>query len=319
LSGWNLIDSAITSNAVTAPDGYNGADKMYATGGSTRHINYGTLTASGTLTFSVFAKAGEKNWLYLRLDNDTPEVNTWFNLSTGTIGTSQGGSPTITSYGNGWYRCSVSYTTSGSETIYNVIGVANANGNQAWTPSGTDGLYIWGAQLEAGSYATSYIPTLGSSVTRLADAASKTSATALIGQTEGTLFAEIQVIAGTINIGIWLRQSGSLYDNFMLFHINISSLSRAEIVNGGVQQVNITGGVVSPGFHKMAFAYKANDVAFYIDGVQIAVGTSATIPTCDEIYIDQYIDGSSRNATKKQAAIYPVRLSNSELASLTSL
>jgi len=169
-SGWNLISAGITSNAATAPDGYNGADKMYATGGNSRHINYGSTSGSGTYTFSVFAKAGEKNWLTLRLDDDSPEVNTWFNLSTGTIGTSQGGNPTITPYGNGWYRCSVTYTAASTKTIYNVIGVANANGAQEWTPSGTDGLYIWGAQLEAGAYATSYIgPTLGTAVTRVAE------------------------------------------------------------------------------------------------------------------------------------------------------
>jgi hypothetical protein len=319
---WTKSGATILANAAVSPDGFQNADKLVEDAGVVQPSFFRLSIAGANVvhTNSIYAKAGERIWLVMNIGDGVNSARAWFNLSAGVIGTVNAGlTAQIQDAGNGWYRCIITRSVVAFASTVIEYQIATSDGVEGYTGNGTSGLFIYGVQFEAGSYVSSYIPTLGSSVTRLADAASKTSAAALIGQTEGTLFAEIQVIAGTINIGIWLRQSGSLYDNFMLFHINISSLSRAEIVNGGVQQVNITGGVVSPGFHKMAFAYKANDVAFYIDGVQIAVGTSATIPTCDEIYIDQYIDGSSRNATKKQAAIYPVRLSNSELASLTSL
>jgi hypothetical protein len=318
-SGWNLISAGITSNAATAPDGYNGADKMYATGGNSRHINYGSTSGSGTYTFSVFAKAGEKNWLTLRLDDDSPEVNTWFNLSTGTIGTSQGGNPTITPYGNGWYRCSVTYTAASTKTIYNVIGVANANGVQEWTPSGTDGLYIWGAQVEAGAYATSYIPTLGTAVTRVADAASRTSATALIGQTEGTLFVDFvwggipNTLSDSALFSIGLQQYGTS-------SIAISSYNAAlyaRVTNGVSVDAGITFGAMTNGTrYKAALAYANNDVVFYVNGVSYGADTSVSIPTLS----DTYLQNSFNNAKGiNQALLFKTRLSNSDLATLTQL
>jgi hypothetical protein len=173
-AAWTKLDTAATANAAISPDGYTNADKIVPNTTSTRHILFQTFTASTVHTFSVFAKAAGQNFLTMRLDNDTPEVNVYFNLSTGTIGSTAGGSPTMTSYGNGWYRCTVTYTPSGTETIYPVLGSANQNGVQAYAGNNTDGILVYGAQLEAGAYATSYIPTLGTSVTRVAESITRT-------------------------------------------------------------------------------------------------------------------------------------------------
>lgn len=319
-SGWNLVDAAIASNAITAPDGYNGADKMYATGGNSRHINYGVRNSSGTFVFSVFAKAGEKNWLYLRLDDDTPEVNTWFNLSTGTIGTSQGGNPTITPYGNGWYRCSVTYTAASTETIYNVIGVANANGEQAWTPSGTDGLYIWGAQVEAGAYATSYIPTLGTSVTRVADLAQKTSASALIGQTEGTIFWEFEFTTSvaTANEALLNIDNGS-FGNTVYITKSASGGIVAEMYSGGVLQASLSLSSQPAGTYKAAIGYANNNTAFFVNGVQVGTtDTSCSVPAMNRIQLGNGVLGPSTDKTA-QVLLFPTRLTNAQLAQLTTL
>jgi hypothetical protein len=314
---YTKIELGVISNATTAPDGYNGADKIFATGGNTRHLLFGVLSVNGTYTFSVFAKAGEKNWLILRLDDDTPEVNTWFNLSTGTIGTSQGGNPTITPYGNGWYRCSVTYTTSGLQTIYNVMYVANADGVQQWTPSGTDGLYIWGAQVEAALYATSYIPTLGTSVTRVADVASKTGISSLIGQTEGTLFFEgvaepdtevCNLNRSTINsVFIYTRSTGGV----------------AAFVYADSVGINLISAVPSSNRFKAALAYKSNSIAFYVNGNLIAEDTTATFTpnlTMDrfDIGLGGYVS-TKRTSTTNQALIFKTRLDNATLQSLTTL
>jgi hypothetical protein len=317
---YTKIDIGVISNATTAPDGYNGADKIFATGGNTRHLLYGAPAVNGTYTFSVFAKAGEKNWLILRLDDDTPEVNTWFNLSTGTIGTSQGGNPTITPYGNGWYRCSVTYTTSGTETIYNVMYVANADNVQAWTPSGTDGLYIWGAQVEAGAYATSYIPTLGTSVTRVADLAQKTSAAALIGQTEGTIYWEIQLETpvATAHEDILNIDNGGFGNTIYLVKTTSGAVG-AEIYNAGGLQASFFLAGLPAGTYKCALGYANNNTAFFLNGTQVSTtDTSCTIPATSRIQLGNGGLGPSTGLTK-QLLLFPTRLTNAQLAELTSL
>jgi hypothetical protein len=306
-ASWLGIDNiTISSNTTDTfdPSGYNGSDKITLLGGAPMRVYEFTGSSAGTGTISLFVKAGTTPTIALFTSSSSLLVN--FNLSTQVV-TPTTGTGTITSYGNGWYRITATATL-GSNEVLQILFVGSAGQT----------MYIWGAQVEAGAYATSYIPTLGTSVTRVADAAFKTSASALIGQTEGTLFAEVEVINTMDNIGIWMRQSGSLYDNIILMFINGTRNSRLQILNGGVTQADITGPVVSAGFHKIAAAYKANDFVLYVDGVQVGLDAAGSVPTCNEIYIDNYIDANARNATKKQALVFKTRLSNSDLAALTA-
>jgi hypothetical protein len=319
-SNWTKLDTAATANAATSPDGYTNADKIVPNTTSTRHILFQSFTASAVHTFSVFAKAAGQNFLTMRLDDDTPEINVYFNLSTGTIGSTAGGSPTMTSYGNGWYRCTVTYTPSGTETIYAVLGSANQNGVQAYAGNNTDGILLYGAQLEAGAYATSYIPTLGTSVTRVADAASKTSATALIGQTEGTLFVDFEINSPDSGASKWiffLKGSGGAY---MGFYTNGADKFIVEVNNAGEQFFNNSVSVVLGKRFKMALAYKQNDFAFYVDGVQIAIDNSGTVPTCSSLeYLYNTTASNIGSLEHNQTLVFKTRLSNESLASLTTL
>jgi hypothetical protein len=177
-AAWLNAGGTITANTAVSPSGYQDADTL--TG-----VRYQSTFASNTYTLSVFAKKVDgDNTLALRFDVPTTKVAV-FNLNNGTIvGADAGYTPTITNYGNGWYRCTL--TTPASTTITNAVFVSAS--------SGASSTYVWGAMLEQGSYSSSYIgPTLGASVTRLADAASKTGISSLIGQTEGTLFVEAKV------------------------------------------------------------------------------------------------------------------------------
>jgi hypothetical protein len=314
---WPKQNTIVTANATTSPDGTQNADKLIANTTNARHLIFQSITTSNTHTFTTYAKAGENSFLIMRLDTDSPEIKTWFNLSNGTIGTSQGGSPTITSVGNGWYRCSVQYTPSTSSNIYAVLYTAKTDGVEGFAGNDSDGTYIWGAQLEASSYPTSYIPTTSASATRVADACFKTGISSLIGQTEGTLFFQIERKSGDYAEPMWL--SDGSYSNYIYFVVDNTQV-RFIGVNSSGGQWNINTTALSQGVHKIAGAYKANDIIFYIDGVQIGTDTNAQIPTCSFLGLGYENTVAYNNGDPySQVAIFPTRLTNAELASLTTI
>jgi hypothetical protein len=139
---------AISANAGAAPDGSNTADKLYASSSGSNRFLYQTLTlASGLYRWSLRAKAVEKSIVYIDLTGaGTTQV--FFNLASGAVGSvASGYTAAITSLGNGWYECSVTNNSSATYNFGGVYGVADANGSTAVTANGTDGIYIWGADL----------------------------------------------------------------------------------------------------------------------------------------------------------------------------
>jgi hypothetical protein len=182
---------------------------------------------------------------------------------------------------------------------------------------------IYGAQIEAGSYATSYIPTYGTSVTRNADAASKTGISSLIGQTEGTLFAEFEINADNTNgFNRVLAVGDGTSNNRIFIFAQDTKVFRFYVANGGAAQVDIVSTTsILGGRHKVAFAYKANDFIAYVDGVQVGIDTSGTIPSCSNVYIGTHEAGSTQplEGGINQALLFKTRLSNEELAALTTI
>lgn len=168
-AAWAKARSTVTANvgSVTAPDGSNYADKLVEDTANNLHVAYQscTVTSGQIYTFSIYLKAGERTKLFLNLSVAFPGASdVAFDL---VAGNASGITNTINPVGNGWYRCSITATA-------NATGAANVNlycytTAVSYTGDGTSGLYIWGAQLETGSVATSYIPTTTAQVTRAAD------------------------------------------------------------------------------------------------------------------------------------------------------
>jgi hypothetical protein len=226
--------------------------------------------------------------------------------------------------GNGWYRCIVSVAFSGNVNM-GIIALNDAyTSGQPYFPyefagNGTSGVLIYGPQLEtSASYATSLISTAGvSSATRNADVISKTGISSLIGQTEGTLYVDFNrqlTIAGGLQIGN--SDGPNDYLNSIIVQWNDNGVY-ANVFVGGVNQFPITSSAVI-GRHKLALAYKANDFALYIDGVQIAIDNSGSIPSLSALFFNHQNIGSTGSNTNT-TAIYKTRLTNAELASLTSI
>lgn len=171
-AAWGKENCIISANLITAPDGTVTADKIQ----ETTTTNYFAVAQnpsgqfSTTYTYSCYAKAAERNFLFFNFS--VVGANGTFNLTTGVTQVKSGSLVlSATSVGNGWWRCTATFTTpsSGSNVLYLVVGAAINSTTDIYAGTAGYGIYIWGAQLEAGSFPTSYIPTTTASATRAAD------------------------------------------------------------------------------------------------------------------------------------------------------
>jgi hypothetical protein len=212
-AAWSKSNASITANSIAAPTGSVTAGKLipaasYSAAGNLAQQYFGSNFSTGNVvTFSCFAKAAELNLFSLRTYNEAAGGSraALFNLSTGTIvdTKSQGGTKTatysISPAGNGWYRLTLTRELEAAP-YYAIVQAASssapdysffANGSLVGTGNGTSGVHVWGAQLEAGAFPTSYIPTTTATVTRSADVASITGTNFLsfYNTTNGSVFA----------------------------------------------------------------------------------------------------------------------------------
>jgi len=316
-AAWTKYNSStITANTVISPDGTQDADTLTVSTPVYSGLYQPISGAAGNYVVSIFAKKGTKNWFYMF--DHSAAGQAWFNLDTGTLGSvSTGYTATITPYGNGWFRCTM-YRNSGGTPGYFQIGLSDADGFS--TPTSTGTAYIWGAQVEAGTYATSYIPTTSAAVTRVADVAIKTGISSLIGQTEGTGYVEFDFNAKYSSSGIMLLQLAGSAGQNIYFGVGTNNQYFYEVQNS-TYEVSITGYFTTQGIKKVAFAYKQNDFVLYINGVQIGFDTTGTLPTCTEIYLGSFKANSNYNlsSTISQALLFKTRLTNAQLAELTTL
>jgi hypothetical protein len=309
-ASYSKTEMTVTANAAISPDGTQNADKLIPSTNASNHYLTKSMTFSGAGALSVYAKADGYN--YLILLNSSGNVS--FNLSNGTA-TTDG---SIVSVGNGWYRCTATKTFANG-TMYLSCGSSSAPLFFNGAGDGTSGVLLYGFQLEAGAFATSYIPTLGAAVTRGADAASKTGISSLIGQTEGTLFADF-VCNGETGAEI-IDVSDGTESNRVMFYVSSGTNAQVYVSTGGS-----TDGFISTSFlftrgteYKIAIGYKANDLVLYINGAQIGTDTSLVIPATSKLTISNGGAGNYPMASRvAQALLFKTRLSNSSLAELTA-
>lgn len=177
-TSWVKNNYNVTANAITVPDGTLTADKLIAINASTFHDIYKSPgLSSNTYTLSIFAKAVEQSFIQVRIDDGVLSRVAMFNLSTGSVSSSSNVTSTsITSYLNGWYRCSITVTSAVINTVFNSFPTSS---NGSYSGDGVSGIYIWGAQLEAGSVATDYTPTTTTTINRVLASTTNTNITGL--------------------------------------------------------------------------------------------------------------------------------------------
>ena len=317
-AAWTKSNSTIaTTTETVSPDGTENASKLTVIAVAYSGLYIAGDAASNKYSMSVFAKKGDKDWLYFVDSNGTTLV-AWFNISDGTLGTIINGTATINDFGNGWYRCTYSDTNNVSNSYFQ-MGLSDAN--SAYIPSSGGYAYIWGSCREAGSYATSYIPTSGSTVTRNQDIFTRDGIGSLINSTEGVFFVEVAMLSDDLTNRFISISNGSKSERVEIGYSNVSNKIFAFSYVGNVLQCNIS--FILPNmldYNKIALKYKLNDFALWVNGVEVGtdlVGSVSTSNTINKLAFDEG-DGTDLMFSKvKQLQVYKTALTDEQLLQLT--
>lgn len=281
-STWSLNNNITkTADYIISPDGTQNATRLQFTANG----YVANLPQSlATYTMSCYAK---------RNDSGTQNVG-FFTNGSGVVNSAWA----VTSE---WKRFSYTFPALNA-SFMGIAGVSGAD------------ISVYGFQIEGlVSYPTSYIPTSGSAVTRVADACSQTVPDGVIGQTEGVVYIDFiaQNSTGQSQSHFWLGATGS--------EIGLYGGSQFVFYSSGGVQIS-SANIVTGQRYKIAFGYKANDYVAYINGTQVGTDTSATVPTMSGLSLGSYFNGNEvQKKNINDFKLYNTRLSNAEIAALTTI
>ena len=313
---WAKVSVTISANNTTSPSGVADADKMIENVGSSSKYVSGSSYPANTYTASIYVKPSNKTFFWMSLDSSVSAV--FFNLTTGTIAaTGVGNTGTIASVGNGWFRCTITRTNAISHNL--LLGTSDSSANYISNGNGVDGVFLWGAQIEAGAYATSFIPTTTASVTRNADSITRNNifTNGLITAAGGTWFVELRGnvaiqrdsatqgifintgTSATIGNGITIRNLGGLVRN-----------SIVKIISGTATTIYTT----TSNTCKIAIKWNGTTADVFENGVKVVSATSFT-PTAMQNLIG---DGSALTLNLNEMALFPTPLTDTQCIALTA-
>ena len=316
---WSYSEASASTNTTVAPDGTTSGDTVTSAGSAVVSQPIAKTASAITYFSSLFVKGTVTAFTFSIDDGTTTNRGrVVFNLSTGTISSTNndgeftGTSGTITSFPNNWYRLTATTTT--NSTVV-------ARMRLFWTGAGTS-LDFWGAQLEAGAFATSYIPTTTAAVTRAADVASITGSnfSSWYNQTEGTVFAETRA-AGATNNGGTSGGAACFSNGTNTERIRVSIAAIQTIwISGNTTQASLNSGAgfVANASFRAAAATKANDFAFTINANTVQSSLSGSAPSVSQLSIGtSNTTAGFLNGTIKRLTFWPQRLPDSTLQTLT--
>ena len=324
-AAWAKSNIGIGSTTNLSPDGSNNATLLIAGTASVSWIFRSGITASGS-TVTFFAKSSGKRWSVVDASSGAGTAGVWFDLQNGVVGTVQSGyTASIQQFPNGFYRCRVTYPSSGAGTFC-VIGVSDNDGLFISTGNGSNGIILYGAQLEAGAFPTSYIPTTTASVVRSVDLCSISGSnfTGFWNQSAGTLVEAFEASPNT-NTTYVSASNGNIVQNSV--HLdNDTGLMRAVYYSGSSLVATLDlGSVGTVGtVNTIATAYSVNDFAASRNGGTVVTDTSGAVPaSLSQMNIGA--DERSQTPTSfysnrciKSLRYYKKRLGNAKLQTLST-
>jgi len=306
----------VNGNQVT-PNGTIGSIKITPTSSAITQLQISSLTVGAAYSFSFFVKKAEASHLIINQAGSGSQKISYNIGNVSYIGIG-GVDANIVSYGNEWVR--VEYSV--NSLTYNNIRIILSDGsnNYPYNPPIGDGLYLWGFQLEQGSFPTSYIPTNGSAVTRSAETANGSGDAATFNDSEGVLMAEISALANDGTYRMISLSNGTVNNSTNIQYSGVSNQIRTRIENGGSPQTDITSTVTSQTlFHKIAVLYKSNQFELWSNGFKVGEDTNGTPPSgINKLSFDRADGGNPFYGNTKQIQYFDSALNDSDLEKLTS-
>lgn len=333
-AAWVKSVSIVTANATTSPDGTVTADKLIASNAATLSVcsirpttAISKAASATTYTYTIYAKAAEFNRARAYVQDSASSANNasfTFSLVNGSITTAASAIGTftdprasVTDVGNGWYRAALTFT-SGTETgLYVRVYTADST---ITTGDGTSGIFIYGAQLEAGAFATSYIPTVASTVTRSADVAQMlgTNFSSWYNSAEGSVLVAFDTV-NPVSKYTYAFSDGSS-SNFNGIDVSSAGNVRLRVTSGGVSQATVASAasISANTVVKAAAGYKTDSFQLALNNVQATEDTSGSVPTANQLTIGGLNAGSQICGHIRTLSYYNTRLSNTQLQALTA-
>ena len=313
---WGNWSNATTASSTTiAPDGSTNAEELtFTTGTSSRLQRITGIAASTTYTFSMYVmgKAGNsyQNGIFLRIATGFNNALVATSAATGRVDS--------TVSNTAWTRYSVTFTTPSSGVNEFNIGITTSNSGT--NPNAT--MICWGAQLETGSVATSYIPTTAGTGSRSADVVSVSGAVSgSIGRTEGTIYMEVDVRNLARETYLVRIDEGAAANVLSLRKLDTNQIRTTITAPTTSGTLNISSAAFTAGIVKVAFAYKSGEIALSVNGATAltANGTFSFGASLNRITLGSNAIASSEfNDRIRAVALYTTRLTNAELAALTA-
>lgn len=320
---WATTGMARTSGFV-APDGGSQAWSIVPSATTDFHrLSQSTSVVSGTsYTISVYAKANGYN--FIRLEHGGIGVSQ-FNLQTGVVTYTEGSPVTsIINVGNGWFRCTMSKTSAAVGPVY-IYPLATGAGSQNYTANGTSGVLLWGAQVEEGAFATSYIPTTTATVTRSADVAQITGSnfTSLWNASAGAAYAVFQSNGNMASGSRYYNSRAIGYDNFSELlgsggasNKNVLAIynpfSTPAVLNSAISGADFT---LAPVRGAMSYASTGRSL---VGNGGTVVSDAGTIGAITQFRFGMDNSGSWLNGWLSSIAYYRTRLTDAQLQTLTA-
>jgi hypothetical protein len=302
-ASWTKQNITVAPNQIIAPDGTLTADKLVQNAVTGPMQLSRTSLTSGIYTASIYAKAAELGSLTIALNNAANRIE--FNLLAGTFAVTAGAATGgITAVGNGWHRCTVYSSVAGTDyRLYFPTPSALTVGD------GYSGIYIWGAMLETGAFATPYIPTVAAQVTRLADSAVMTGVnfSSWFNPEQGCLF--MQSAPAVLDAGNGVTISDNTANNRI--RLGSSTTEQGTVTVSGTAQAALDGGTpVLNTLQSVAMSYKVNDFALSLNGGAVATDTTGTVPVVTQLAF-------ATNEYIRRLTYYPQALTSANLTAAT--
>jgi hypothetical protein len=320
---WTQVAVTVSPNQIIAPDGTLTVDKLISTAVSGFHnINRssGTRVASTAYTYSFFAKAAEIGFCLPNFSSALTgtQISATINLTTGAATSVSAGLTVRTVFvGNGFYRISITATGDANTTAFQAaINTTDAAGNGSHTGDGYSGIYIWGAQLEVGAFASPYIKTEAAQVTRLADSAVMTGVnfSSWFNPSEGTFVVNSTGLDTSFTVAVQV-DDGTTSNRIGMIIPRASSASPAFIFTSGAAQTAFSN-VTFVGDDKEALSYAANNVLLSVNGAAVQTDTTVVLPVVDRLRIRNNSAAPSSGYIKR-ITYYPQALTAANLQAVT--